>query len=917
MVGEPSAEFAPVDLLNDFDILTARLDVELVEQRWQDAYLLAAGAAQVIDDFVRRGGASPRRAARYIATSGFPASGMTAAAARGGGTAIDRFPAMKPGTRALGRYRRSLGALLDALATLVMHPAATPTAQDAQWIATTAVSLSRSRSALPTTLTGQILRLPACFRSMDQHPDDLRAFAARFADRWPDRNRALLVVGVRTSGSYLAPLFAAALRTLGYPAVGVLTIRPGDPLLGRETAVLRQLVRDNGMALILDDPPITGRSMAQVARRLHQAGLAESSTVALLARCESQPGVLPPLSALPQLSLAGPDWRIIRELRVDAVSRALRDVLPPTIELAELTARTTGLRPVRGHLRASYTAELYDQVTRELVTRDIFAEGVGLGYFGRHAAAVGHALHGWVSDVYGFTDGLLLRDGGPSRADQVHSWSTPREAERVADYVLTRCQALPAAKDRSMQLSGQEPAWEVAATRLCGVLGKLGIPLRIPLIDPIVRRLLTVSSPMVIDGRMGPENWHPAPTGPAQDQPVELIKEEFAEGAFSNRELYCYDPVFDLAGASVGFSSPQFTHRLCERYIAESGQPIPLERWLVYHLVHLSAAAEVGRMSQVAAARASALAVQQYLARIYLEDVKPHADGPYGALDIDGVLEISPLGFSMTTRAGAIALRALLAHGYQTVLATGRNLADIQDRCESYGLPGAVGEYGGVVYHRATGRVDELVGDRELADLARLRDALTGMSGIRVDPGHRLTVRAHRGVEGDGSGLARNLAESAVRASGLTGRVRIVHGDRQTDFVPVSVSKERGLRHLLAGLHGSPQPPPLAFAVGDGPADADMLAMATVGLATGNADPALRSGGVRRTGAHCQAGLAQAVAVCLGHRPGGCATCRMPRLSEDARQLMTLLSVCEGGRRGAPTRLVRLALQAAVARWLR
>src|SRR5690242_1006101 len=550
---EPSAEFAPVDLLNDFDFLTARLDVELAEQRWQDAYLLAAGIAQVIDDFLRRGGATPRRAARYIRTSGLPAAGMAAATAVWSAAAIDRFPAMTPGARALGRYRWLLGAFLDALAARVMDSATPPTARDLQRIATTALSLDRSRSALPATLAGQILRLPACFRSMDQHPDDLSTLAARFADRWPDRNRALLAVGVRTSGSYLAPLFAAALRTLGYSAVGVLTVRPDDPLLGWERAQLRQLVGDGGMALILDDPPVTGRSIARVASQLQRAGLAGSSTVALLARCESQPTVLPGLSALPHVTLTGPDWRIVRALGVDAVSRALRDMLPPTTELLTLVPRTTtGLHPVRGHLRASYTAELYDQVTGGRVTRDIVAEGVGLGYFGRHAAAVGHALRGWVSDVYGFSDGLLLREGVLSRGNQVHSGSAHRKAERVADYVLARRQALPASRDSSSQLSGQQPAWEVAATRLCAVLGRLGMPLRIPLVDPIVRRLLNVSAPMIIDGRMGPENWHTGPTGPGQDQPAVLVKEEFAEGAFSNRELFCYDPVFDLAGAAVG-----------------------------------------------------------------------------------------------------------------------------------------------------------------------------------------------------------------------------------------------------------------------------------------------------------------------------------------------------------------------------
>jgi hypothetical protein len=77
-----------------------------------------------------------------------------------------------------------------------------------------------------------VLRLPACFRDFDQWPEDLARQVERLIERWADRNRPLLVTGVRTSGSYLAPLVAAALRARGRGDAHVLTLRPAGAARG-------------------------------------------------------------------------------------------------------------------------------------------------------------------------------------------------------------------------------------------------------------------------------------------------------------------------------------------------------------------------------------------------------------------------------------------------------------------------------------------------------------------------------------------------------------------------------------------------------------------------------------------------------------------------------------------------------------
>jgi hydroxymethylpyrimidine pyrophosphatase-like HAD family hydrolase len=921
---EPTAsrEFAPVDLLNNVGFLTAQLGAEISNRRWLDAYLLAAGTSQVLDDSLRRAGATLRLGARYLGHGQGHAGRMAATTSGLAATALDRARANLPGGRRIVSYRTTLTNLIDVLAPLALDPTAAPTAKALLGIDRGMAVWADLAVGLPPGLHDEVLRLPACFRSFDQHPEDMSALATSFAARWPDRARPLLVVGVRTSGSYLAPLCAAALRAMGYTHIGVATVRPGEPLLRHENAAVRNLARDYGAALLLDDPPVTGSSMARAAYQFHQAGLATSSIVLLIALCESQPQVPPALCDFPRVVLAGPDWHIVKSVQPDAIADALCGLLRPGIDLIRVAPRADTARvlePVRSHVQASYTVELYDRASARTLTREVVAEGVGLGYFGRRALAVANALPDRVPQIYGFADGVLLRAGVPARSTLGAPWAGPAGAEQVADYVLARQRGLPAKADGSLRVAGQEPAWEVAATLLCACLGRLGMPLRIPLVDPIIRCLLTVADPTIIDGRMYPEYWHRANQDGTGDPLVTLVKENFAEGAFSNRELYSYDPIFDLAGAAVATGCPRFSARLREHYETKTAQPIPDERWLIYQLVQLWDAADSGRMPTQEVWRNSSDAVQRYLASAFLADVTADPDGPYCALDLDGVLETSALGFATTTQAGAIALRALLAHGYQPVLATGRNLDDVRDRCANYGLPGGVAEYGALVYQHSTGQVSELVTAQGLEDLERLRGELGRIPGVQVDPGHRLTLRAYRRSAGGRHGLARLSALETMTAAGVTGRVQMVPGDAQTDFLPAGVDKATGLRHLLGGLTGltgpTRVPRPLALAVGDGPADARMLAIAGIGLAPGNAHRSLRRLGVTHVRRPYQAGVAAAVSALLGHKAGACAICRPPVLSRDTRRLVALLSVAEAGRAGMPRQLLRLALHSMDTRW--
>src|SRR5204863_79671 len=72
----------------------------------------------------------------------------------------------------------------------------------------------------------------------------------------------------------------------------------------------------------------------------------------------------------------------------------------------------------------------------------------------------------------------------------------------------------------------------------------------------------------------------------------------------------------------------------------------------------------------------------------------------------------------------------------------------------------------------------------------------------------------------------------------------------------------------------------------------------TLASAAANADLSVRTGGVEVLERPQQAGLALAAYLLLGHRPGGCPACRLPRLSPGARLLLGVLSAQDAGKWG-------------------
>jgi hydroxymethylpyrimidine pyrophosphatase-like HAD family hydrolase len=944
-------------------------DAAVGRDEWErafDAFLLAAGMNQIVEDYLQRDVFSLAKVASRVEEVGGPLIGALAARSalltRAAGISLRK---LSPSDRRVRRMEAKLASIVSLLAKEVAYQTGEfPGRTEAGELATAADTVLEPVAQWPRPLRESLVRIAQCFRSFDQRPEDCRRLARLLAAEFPDRQTPILVVGVRTSGSYLAPLQSAMLEGNGYSHVACMTVRPGHELLAHEAERITSTARAGGLVCLVDDPPRTGLQLAAASETLLSLGVPPQSLV-LLVQLFGPPTSLPaPLRKYQSIVLPWERWSVREKLSEEAVLETLRRLLRGrTIlratgtrwrevvvgaidEVKNLPGPVTGGLPRRGHVGAVFRARLVDQRSGEQVDHEVYVQGVGLGYLGRHTLAVSSRVGAFLPQIYGLEDGLLYRAwlpnewrlGTPSPAGEAAL------ADRVTSYVLARRETLAVPDDTSKRLRGRGPVWELVGEMLSDVFGR-GKLVSSPLTRRSARRLVRPMRASVVDGSMALSHWF-AP--PAQAYVDSMQKIDFAERAYSNQDAYCYDAVFDLACAAADYAAAHpaedgaldFGDRLRDLYERRTGEAIENERWLLYQLLYhhwiggrryLAAVTRRAGEDQrepaddvanrrlenggahalfsrlLAGQRAMALAHQRYFGDLFFADVTHLGSGPVCAIDLDWVLETRWLGFPAISPTGALALRALLRHDCRPLIVTGRSLGEVRARCSAYRFPGGVAEYGAVVYAHDSNRARSLLTAADHDELEALRRILLEVRGVRLDPFYEHGIRAYRvDTEGRASGLDETTIRCVLERHGGPERIRAIAAPSQTDFSLVHIDKGRGLCALIEELdgntneHGATE---VAFAIGDSVSDLPVLALADRAFAPANADPQLRKRAA--TDAHAiefvrrpaQAGLLLAVSAFLGHRPGRCDICAPPQpTSLETRMVLAALRALDGGR---------------------
>jgi hydroxymethylpyrimidine pyrophosphatase-like HAD family hydrolase len=882
-----------VNLLNDLDTLLNLLHGELDSGTSLNAFLLAAGVSQVTEDYLQSDRGLLIKAAAHMASSGKRVARIGASSVRAiaaGRAAVRRWWS---GDARVEAWLEDVNELVTALALAVMGGAAA----DQRAVASSAHRVLAGVAELPRGLRTSVIRLPSSFRSFDQHPVDMARLAAKFAARTPDRTAPVMVAGVRTSGSYLAPLVSASLHAHGFLEVSWITSRPGVSVRDSQRAAIRRVKVKGGTALVVDDPPTTGDSIQRTVRTLIGHGLRRDAVVVLV-------GLSPGMAAPPELlqgqlciALLWDEWSIHERLAPAAVVEAMADLLGDRRHIVAAERVSLEAGEPRCHAAARYRVKMFDRQSHKTSELDIHAGGVGLGYFGEHSLEVAERIGPFSPRIHGLVDGVLFRDWLPSarRLDRTIARADARATRVAVDYVLARHSELRVPHDTSVRLRGRLPAWEATSNLVSQAFGRAWAWARVPLVDPLVKRSLRVDTPSIVDGSMAPAQWFAGDSGRRR-----TVKIDADRRAFANLDLASYDPVFDLASLSADAelaapeaSLPWHTDEYRAAFEARTSKVAP-ERWFLLQLLHLWDRLRLGDGEGSALRRAMSRVAQRYFAEVYLQDAATVFEGSLVALDIDGVLEGEAIaGVTSLTRSSALALRALQRHGYRPVLMTGRSLADVEDRCATLGLAGGVAEYGSVLYD-ARGSTVSMLSEHRLRNVARAREAIARVPGVQVDPAYRYSVRAFMNTrEGRRRAPDAPLIEDALQSAGLHGSVEVIVGDSQVDVVAVDASKGTGLAklaHLLGAASDG-----IALAVGDGPRDIDAFRLARLSVAPAHAPAAVRAATSRKVRRPYQLGLYDAVRLLIGHRPGTCRRCRMNRMPADRAALIALLSAQERG----------------------
>jgi len=722
----------------------------------------------------------------------------------------------------------------------------------------TTLLVSLLEQPLPPDLFRRRSRVPSAFHSQSLTHIDGLALARKLVDAFPDKRRPILVLGLRTAGSYFAPVVCAHLKSEGYQHLDCLTVRPTTGISSWEAREMTQCAAGGALAVIVDEPMTSGNTVQQAVRFLRQAGFETHDIVALVPNHPARKGFTWPSSAklLPSqitvLLLEGEEWRKRQLLKPEVIESRVREyflqrgyrsaAIACSPQLEQLRARLTDLSVEKGHIRFMriYEVHLQDPGGKS-EKRYVLAKSAGWGWLGYHSFLEAQQLSKHIAPVLGLREGILYSEWLPEgHAATIEFRDRDRLADTLASYVAARVRSLHLGLGSAAHLSGEY--WQTGLGLLADALsGAYGNKITQALKRVRIREKLARSGdlcPTLIDGRMQPVEWIRGPAG--------LLKTDFDHHGLGKPHLNVTDAAYDLAEAMLYWElSAGEESKLLARYVEKCGDAAVYQRLFLYKLLagiwgkiealevlarpHLSQHhAEFNRRYLQAA---SFLVVQttRFCGSFSSRPKRPGWRTPLVVLDIDGVLDAWIFGFPSTTKAGIQAVSLLHAHDFAVGIDTARSLAEVQEYSRAYGFVGGVAEYGSALWDAVRDRELVLVGSESLHDLEKVKDALRGIPGVFVNDGYKYSIRAYKFEEEQTLPVPTAIIQDVLEKLDVT-TLRIYQTRSDTAIIAKGIDKGTGLRSLLSWA-GTPNLDTIA--IGDSEADLAMFRVATRSQAPG------------------------------------------------------------------------------------
>jgi hydroxymethylpyrimidine pyrophosphatase-like HAD family hydrolase len=618
---------------------------------------------------------------------------------------------------------------------------------------------------LPASLRASILAVPSPFRRQDLSHHDVIALARNLAVALEDRSAPVILVGLRTSGSYFLPLVRAVLEQAGFAKIAMLTIQPDKGPSPADFRGLRRAAASGCTAVIVDDPPHTAGTLLIAVRHCRQAGFA-SGRVKVLAPTHPArrdwAASFPPGSVV---TLAPSAWHKVMRMRPAIVELHLAEYLvgsgvarvrvvdSPRAEQFSAAADCASRDMRVARLKKVFEALIERRDGRQ-ETRFFLVKSVGWGWLGYHAFLCGCRLARHVPPMLGLRSGMLYVEWLPQGEAADDRRQREKRLLAAGKYVASRVHHLRLTRDP--REGGLPQRHDDGMKRLEDALGKAYGPLPVSaLVRPRLHRIIASSrcpAPTLIDGRMSRCKWLDGPDG--------LVKTDYEHHGMGKGELNLTDAAYDLAETILDLELSRAEEaQLVDLYVAISGDNGVRSRLLMHKLIAGLSLLQTTRKRLFSKPhdrqaqwrmhcdmmRAwSFLTVQaaRYCGAHCPPAKRGPGRGPIVALDVDGVIDRRLLGFPCTTAAGIEAISLLATHGAQVVINTARSTTEVREYCTAYGFAGGAAEHGAFVWDAGKGVGKVLADETELHQLAALRARLRELPGVFLDERHQFSIRA-------------------------------------------------------------------------------------------------------------------------------------------------------------------------------
>src|SRR5262249_31404264 len=373
-------------------------------------------------------------------------------------------------------------------------------------------------------------KMPAFFRSRDFAPADCLELGKKFLERFPECERPAMVMGLRTAGSFLAPLLCAYLRTR-VPAVDWITVRPKKGLASWEQRALREAADRGARVLVIDESIHSGHTLTTAIEFLRRAGFQDDDIVVLNPAEPAFPDwkdshVVRSVGKVQTITLQPAERSKQRFLDSDSVRSLLHEYLEAcgysnvrvvsAAEVERINSEWRSAVPERVDVRLKriYEVHLRDAGGEERICR-VLAKSVGWGWLGYHAFHVNQVMTDFVPPLLGLREGILYTQWLPPEQNAPAAVPSRKLiVETLASYVAagTRNLKLDSNLTPDLVRDGRHKGLEMLASALSRAYSsRVAAAAKRFRIQEKLSQSNTVT--VLTDSKMAPVEWLPVGSG--------------------------------------------------------------------------------------------------------------------------------------------------------------------------------------------------------------------------------------------------------------------------------------------------------------------------------------------------------------------------------------------------------------------